>query len=252
VRGQGNVEITVRVRGRGKLVALTAVALVVVVVGAGGWLLWLPAWRPALHTGESYGIDVSAHQGEIDWPAVAADDIEFAYLKATEGADFTDRRFAANWDGVERAGLRRGAYHFYSLCSSGAAQARHFLSVVAPDPSVLPPAVDLELAGNCRSRPPPEELRHELGVFLTTLESAWGRQILLYLGADFEARYRIRDHVDRSLWQRNFLRRPAGDGWLIWQVSGLSRVDGVRGRVDLDVGRLCRQNPGPTCQPQSS
>jgi lysozyme len=228
------------------LVGVGVVALSVV-VGGGGWLLWLPVWRPALQAGERYGIDVSAHQGEIDWTAVAGDDIGFAYVKATEGSDFTDRRFRVNWTGAHRAGLRRGAYHFYSLCSSGEAQALHFLSVAVPDPAALPPAVDLELAGNCRSRPQPDELRRELRIFLTTVETAWHQQVLLYLGDDFEAEYSIRDHVDRSLWQPSFLRRPDGDNWVIWQVSGFSRVAGVSGRVDLDVGRPCQRDPGPTC-----
>ena len=237
--------------GRRWLVVAGGLVALAVVVGAGGWLFWLPAWRPALQAGERYGIDVSAHQGEIDWAAVAGDDIEFAYLKATEGGDFTDRRFRLNWTGADRAGLQRGAYHFYSLCSAGDAQARHFLSVAAPDPHTLPPALDLELAGNCRSRPQPDALRRELGVFLTTVEAAWSRQILLYLGDDFEAEYRIRDHVHRSLWQPNFLRRPSGDDWAIWQVGGFSRVTGISGRVDLDVGRPCHLGPGPTCQPRS-
>jgi lysozyme len=236
---------------RRRWLVVVGVVVLAVVVGAGGWLFWLPVWRPAVQTGERYGIDVSAHQGEVDWAAVAADDIDFAYLKATEGDDFTDLRFGDNWIGVNRAGLQRGAYHFYSLCSSGAAQARHFLSVAAPDPDVLPPAVDLELAGNCRSRPSPDALRHELGVFLTTVEAAWDRQVLMYLGHDFEATYRVREYVDRSLWQPNFLRRPASDDWLLWQVGGFSRVAGVPGRVDLDVGRLCPLRPEATCQPHS-
>jgi lysozyme len=225
----------VKVPGRRWLVVAASVVALAVVLGAAGWLFWLPAWRPALQAGERYGIDVSAHQGEIDWAAVAGDDIEFAYLKATEGGDFTDRRFGVNWSGAERAGLQRGAYHFFSLCSSGEAQARHFLSVAAPDRDVLPPAVDLELAGNCRSRPQPEALWRELGVFVTAVEAGWDRQVLLYVGNDFEAKYRLQDHIDRSLWRQSFLRRPSGDDWALWQVSGFSRVAGVSGRVDLDV-----------------
>jgi lysozyme len=78
-----------------------------------------------LTVGDRYGIDASAHQGEIDRAAMAGDDIEFACLTATEGDDFTDRRFAVNWMGAQRAGVQRGAYHFLSLCSSSEARARH-------------------------------------------------------------------------------------------------------------------------------
>jgi lysozyme len=191
---------------------------------------------------------VSAHQGRIDWGAVAGDDIAFAYVKASEGADFTDRRFTENWIGAQRARLRRGAYHFYSLCSPGEAQARHFLAVAAPDRTALPPAVDLELAGNCRSRPPAEVLLRELRAFLALVETAWDDRVLLYLGDDFDREYRIREHIDRALWQPRFLRRPEVDGWAIWQVGGFSRVAGIPGRVDLDVVRPCRLDPGPACR----
>ena len=73
------------------------------------WLVWVPNWRPPLEDGERYGIDVSAHQNVIDWRQVANDDIAFAYIKATEGGDFTDDRFAQNWRGAQEAGLDRGA-----------------------------------------------------------------------------------------------------------------------------------------------
>ena len=81
---------------------------------AGGALLWfvsLPAYRPALQAQERYGVDVSLHQGVIDWRRVAADGVSFAYIKATEGGDHTDPLFAGNWERAARAGLQRGAYH---------------------------------------------------------------------------------------------------------------------------------------------
>lgn len=67
------------------------------------------------------------------------------------------------------------------------------------------------------------------------MEAGWDRPVLLYVGDDVESKYRIREHVDRGRWQRSFLHRP-GDDWVLWQVSGLSHVAGVSGRVDLDVG----------------
>lgn len=82
---------------------LGAVGLAVAAATA-WWFWWVPGWRPPLQDGERYGIDVSAHQGPIDWTAVRADGIEFAYVKATEGGDFVDDRFGANWDGAADAG----------------------------------------------------------------------------------------------------------------------------------------------------
>lgn len=47
-------------------------------------LAW-PHYRPPLRDGETYGLDVSSHQGTIDWPAVSRDGISAAYVKASEG-----------------------------------------------------------------------------------------------------------------------------------------------------------------------
>ena len=215
------------------VVALGGVAAVL-------WFVWMPEYRPALRAGERYGVDVSAHQGDIDWPQVAADDIEFAYIKATEGGTHTDVRFQENWDGAARAGLDRGAYHFFTLCTPGAVQARHFLSVVPQTVDGLPPAVDLELEGNCKRRPADDRVRSEVDAFVAIVEDATGQQVLVYLGDEFERRYPTRERLARPLWHPRFLRRPDVRGWLVWQVSGFAHVDGVHGDVDLDVMRRSR------------
>src|SRR5919106_2541264 len=85
--------------------ALTVTGLAAVL--ALWWFVWVPNWRPPLEQGERYGIDVSAHQDIIDWRRVAADGITFAYIKATEGGDFTDDRFEENWRGAQDTGLDR-------------------------------------------------------------------------------------------------------------------------------------------------
>jgi lysozyme len=211
--------------------------LVVVLLLAAWWFVWLPKWRPGLREGERFGIDVSAHQGVIDWRAVARDDIRFAYIKATEGGDFVDRRFAENWRGAGEAGLDRGAYHFFTLCTDGAAQAANFLRAAPPESDTLAPAVDLELAGNCNARPSPSQLDTELSRFLSLIEDAWHTKAVLYVGDEFERRYPVRERLGRPLWHRRFLRRPNVDGWIVWQLHGYARVEGIKGGVDLDVMR---------------
>lgn len=214
------------------------IVLVVLAVAAGlVWFVWLPNHRPQLDPGEQYGIDVSHHQGRIEWSRVAADGISFTYIKATEGGDFIDPRFRENWHAAAAAGLARGAYHFFRLCTPGEVQARHFLGILPPDPDALPPAVDLELSGNCARRPDPTSLRRELANFLALVEEDTGQTTIVYVGDDFENRYRVRAFLGRPLWQLRFLRRPALGGWAIWQVMGFARVDGINGSVDLNVGR---------------
>jgi lysozyme len=213
--------------------------IVVVVLAVLAWgvrYVWLPSYRPHLDAGESYGVDVSSHRGRIDWTKVAADSIDFAYVKATEGGDFVDPAFADNWAGAAAAGVQRGAYRFFTLCSPGATQAQNFLRTVPDDAQDLAPAVDLELAGNCAARPERSAVQTELTAFLDAVEAVTHQPTPVYLRSDFEDRYHLRDALDRPLWQFRFLRRPAGD-WAVWQVDGQSHIDGVAGNVDLDVMR---------------
>ena len=127
--------------------------VVLAVVAAIVWWGWLPRYRPELRPGESYGVDVSNHQGEIDWTAVAGDDIEFAYIKATEGGDSVDPWFERNWEGARSAGLDVGAYHYFTLCRSRSEQAENFLATLPVHEADFPAALDLEFAGNCSQRP---------------------------------------------------------------------------------------------------
>jgi lysozyme len=198
-----------------------------------GWFVWLPGYRPDLRSGETLGIDVSHHQGRIDWRRVAGDGITFAYMKASEGADFVDERFKENWSSAGAAGLRRGAYHFFSLCSTGEDQAANFLDVVRTD-TELPPAVDLEFGPNCQERPAEATVRRELARYMDVIEGEIGMQVILYIGHDFEERYPFVNELDRPRWQLGFVRRP-NDQWLVWQVGSFARVDGVDGPVGLDV-----------------
>src|ERR687897_633740 len=104
---------------RRRRVIVVAVSVVVALAGLAAviWFVFVPNWRPVLAGTETYGVDVSAHQGEIDWQRVASDGIEFTY----------------SCEGAAAAGIDRGAYPFFSLCAPGADQARNFLRVAPPD-----------------------------------------------------------------------------------------------------------------------
>ena len=123
------------------------------------------------------------------------------------------------------------------MCRPGADQAAHFLSVAVPDPSALAPAVDLELKGNCATRPSRQEFAIELRVFLDRVERVWGRKVVIYTNDDFDDRYPVRE-LGRPLWEAPYYRRPPTHAeWTIWQVTSLASVDGVKGRADLDIMR---------------
>ncbi|TMR13420.1 hypothetical protein ETD85_57645 [Nonomuraea zeae] len=76
------------------------------------------------------GIDVSNWQGTVDWAGHADDGVAFAFAKATEGGDYTDKWFARNWNGMRESWLVCGAYHFARPKGDPIEQARHFLSTI--------------------------------------------------------------------------------------------------------------------------
>jgi lysozyme len=185
------------------------------------------------------GIDVSHHQGPIHWPSVARDDVQFAYIKVSEGGDHRDRNFQRNIRGAQRVGLPLGAYHFFTLCRSGREQAENFLAAVRGYRFRLPPAVDLEFDGNCEARPTQAEFDRELGAYLRELRRRTGREPVLYVTRDFHAEYVAASRFRRQpLWVRDLiagLDRPTRGRVMFWQFAVRGRVDGIQGPVDLNV-----------------
>lgn len=196
-------------------------------------------WHPSERRYPSQGIDVSHHQGSIAWAKLPRQGVDFAYIKATEGADHVDRRFSINWRAARAAGIRRGAYHFFTLCRSGRDQAAHFVRHVPTEAAALPPAVDLEFPGNCPRRPSQAKFHKELGDFLRIVEERYGKRAVLYLTPHFDRRYRVSANFRRQLWLRSIRSEPrfGARRWTIWQSSNSRRLDGVHGRVDWNVAR---------------
>jgi lysozyme len=233
---------------------VAAVALAAAFAVGRGW--WMPYPRAARRY-ETWGVDVSHHQGTIDWARVAATPrLRFAYVKATEGGDFVDPAFTRNWSEARRAGLRVGAYHFFNLCKPGAEQARHFLSVVPragplPSPAPrgdggpgtrddLPPALDLELGPPCRRPPPRDVVAREVAAWLAEVERVDGRRPVLYVTHESYDLFLRGAEPPGPLWVRAILDEPAldpGHAWTVWQFWPRGRVAGIAGPVDLNVLR---------------
>jgi lysozyme len=189
-----------------------------------------------------HGIDVSKWQGTIDWARVRNAGVSFAFIKATEGGDHTDERFAENWNGAARAGIPRGAYHFYFFCRTGAEQARWFIANVPKDPSALPPVLDMEWnhqSRTCRLRPSPETIRAEMETFLQIVTRHYGKRPIIYVTPDFYAENELGRITGYHFWLRSVAGHPGevypGQRWTFWQYSGTGVMPGIEGRTDLNV-----------------
>lgn len=193
----------------------------------------LGAWNP-LTENYTQGIDVSAHQGRIDWDALARADVRFAYIKASEGGAFVDPRFAANWRDAGRAGIRRGAYHRFTLCRSAAVQAANFIRTVPRAGDALPAAVDVENVQDCASPAAAAQIEE----FLNIVQAHYGARPILYVTRQFHDAHE-RDFPRERFWIRSLYAPPefrTGD-WVIWQHHNHATRPGIEAPVDLDAFR---------------
>jgi lysozyme len=189
------------------------------------------------------GIDVSKYQGPVDWGGVRASNVSFAYIKATEGGDRIDDRFAENWAAAKAAGVPRGAYHFYYFCRTGAEQARWFIRNVPYDADALPVVLDMEwnhLSPSCKRRPGLEEVHREMSVFLRMIEKHYGKRPMIYSSVDFHRDRLVGAFNAHHFWLRSVAGHPSikyhpSRSYSFWQHTATGRIGGVKGNVDLNV-----------------
>lgn len=203
-----------------------------------------PSAFPPGPTADAYlleGIDVSVWQGRIDWQRVAAAGKRFAWIRASVGTK-PDERFVENWAGALAAGVQRGAYHYLDRHSSGAEQAGAFLATY-PGAGELPTVLDLEEAGRGES---PAALVARALDWLRAVEAATGSKPWVYTMPSFAlSRLRCPEAVELGgygLWVAHWdvavpsVPEPWRD-WSCWQTRSRGTVDGITGRVDLNVLR---------------
>ncbi len=220
-----------------------AVGIPLVLVAALFFLWQAGIFRMVTPSEEAYpvrGIDVSHHQGDIDWEALTAgQNLTFCFVKATEGADFTDPNYAANLAGSRANGLYSAPYHYFSATSSGEAQAKHFLSVIADAEFDLPPVLDFELELSRDANW--DGLRREVSDFLTTVEEALGVMPILYTTNAGYNGYLCEDFETYRFWIRDLWAKPAlfnNQSWTFWQYNDKGRLEGLSGDqpfIDLNV-----------------
>jgi lysozyme len=219
------------VRGNLLPAAILGLLAIAALVFSTGW--WMPYAGHYVH-----GVDVSRHQGAIDWRALAATDVRFAYIKATEGADFRDDRFASNWRDAGEVGIKRGAYHYFTLCRPGTAQAANFIASV-PSYGDLPPVVDIEQKSPCRQGPQVTDVAGELVAYLSALETHYGVRPIIYTTREFNDLHFADGLAGEKFWLRNLFAQPdfRRDAWVFWQYSHDGKRPGISGPVDLNYFR---------------
>lgn len=175
---------------------------------------------------------MSHYQGDIDWKRLEEQDVDFAYIKATEGSSHTDEKFARNWRQVKDTSVKAGAYHFFSFDSPGKDQADNFMNQVIAFEGMLPPAVDVEFYGDKKQNPPDKEaVAKELQIMLDELERCYQRKPVIYATRESWELYIKDKFSEYPLWIRNVITKPSDDigDWVFWQYTNRGKLDGYAG-----------------------
>ncbi|WP_373482505.1 glycoside hydrolase family 25 protein [Acetobacterium sp.] len=181
------------------------------------------------------GVDLSAYQGDVDWALLADQNIDFAFIKATEGDDYVDTKFKTNWEESQKTQLKVGAYHFLNYDTTGKAQAKNFIDNVPVSARNLPPVVDLELYGIYEDNAlPKEQVKVILDELLKELEDNYGVKPIIYTTHRIFKMYIGTDYKDYPIWivdLDNYWPDALENGeiFTFWQYSHRGMMDGYDG-----------------------
>jgi len=200
-----------------------------------------------------YGIDVSHHQGDINWKKVksmVSNDrrVSFAFIKATEGITRQDKHFSKNWKESRSAGIIRGAYHFYYPSRDARKQADNFIKQVKLEPGDLPPVVDIEHS-NGKSK---KQICEGLKTFMDILEKHYNTSPVLYTNISFYYTYLADDFRNYTVWISGYhgedrFKEKFTEAWHFWQYSENGRIDGIKGEVDCNVFKGSEEDMEKLC-----
>ena len=188
--------------------------------------------------GEIYGIDVSHHQGKIEWEKVKKwknKEIAFVYIKATEGSTFVDETYQTNFNEAKKNDLLVGSYHYFRTSSSVKKQFENFIKNVDKDKQDLIPLIDVEEKKNWDNN----EFHRNFNEFLKMVEDYFGKKPIIYTVNSF---YNL--NLSGKYKEYHFLIGRYGENapnmrdktsWTIWQFSETGKVEGIPKYVDIDV-----------------
>ncbi|MGI5895062.1 MAG: glycoside hydrolase family 25 protein [Candidatus Merdivicinus sp.] len=193
------------------------------------------------------GVDVSRHQGEIDWQKVKADGIQFAMLRGVyrgygeSGNLLVDEMLEQNLEGALAAGLDVGIYVFSQAVNEQEAieEAELVLEQIQGHEITYPIVFDMEeIAGGVArtSSLTPEEVTDIAIAFCDTIEEA-GYHPMIYGNLKWLVSNMQPERLtEYDKWLAQYYRTPAFPyEFQMWQYTNSGTVDGISGNVDLNL-----------------
>lgn len=197
---------------------------------------------PSQHDHMIHGIDVSRHNGSINWDEVSSHTrvdgkLQFAIIKATEGGDLIDPNFETNWAEAKKHGLVRGAYHFFATSTDPHTQAINYLATVKHESGDFVPVLDFENDG--RSHAERDKLSENANTWLKVVEEQVGKKPIIYTNHLVYNKY-IKNKIEGyDIWLADYsMYNPKVydiENLLMWQLSDGGVVSGISTTVDLNV-----------------
>ena len=190
---------------------------------------------------EIHGIDISHHQGRIDWDELKDNGsindcpIRFIMIKATEGSTQTDENFKDNFYQAREHGFTRGAYHFYSVHTPSYQQAAHFMKTVKLENGDLPPVLDVEHKPKNQTD---AEFKSSVHLWLDLVEKHYKVKPIIYTYFKFKMRY-LNDSIfnEYPYWIAHYYvdSLEYKGPWKFWQHTDVGRLPGIKGNVDFNI-----------------
>lgn len=186
----------------------------------------------------SYGIDISRYQGDIDWDLFMEKSdtlISFIYCKATEGINHVDRKWESNRKALRELNLLHGCYHFFRPEGDAIEQAEHFLRYYSDMDQELPPVLDSEIETSS------EELILNMKKWLAHVENATGRRPIIYTSNHIYTTKFKDKFSGYKFWIANY--NPGGpeasdESIVMWQYTDKGSVPGIYGPVDMNYSKI--------------
>lgn len=201
-----------------------------------------------IYTGEETahrGIDVSSHQGKIDWAKVAADGVEYAMIRVgyrgyTKGETALDELFYQNVEGALQNGIQVGVYFFSQAITEDEAveEAKLVLRAIEGIDITYPVIFDWEdIPQEARTDGmDPVTLTNCAEAFCKTIADAGHPAGIYFNQAYGYQEYNLLALDSYIFWLAQYADTPSFYyDFQMWQYTNAGKVDGIEGDVDLNL-----------------
>lgn len=182
-----------------------------------------------IHVGKRGSHNVS---GTADYP------VSFIFIKSTESTNIRNKFYASDYAQARKRGISIGAYHFWSMRTSGADQAQHFLRNTLFRDGDLPPVLDIEPSKSQVEQMGADRMFQQIRIWLRTVERSTGVRPILYVNQMFVNNYLSKQpdlKRDYRVWIARYSEYKPDVRLAFWQLCPDGRVAGIQGDVDINV-----------------